>query len=614
MSLFSIAACGDGAIGAGQKNDLSDTGSGLSWDRNFTLNDLNWISLDEEEFKMRSVGPPFATGPLPESGQDTYEVVERLQTWLDLAFDTIALDWQQENPATPFAVPRPKVRVVPALEPNGWVAGVGTCYRTSVDLGDLNPNGQQRREQVVLFANKVFDRMPGRQWGAPPETCVEREASLDDLAAYFNGLGGDCRLEVVGDGMKVVGNNCQYGGNAAQADELIVLSTANYINITSEMIAVAPSEAAVVATLLHELAHYLKAHPQTTEIASRYNQWYAQPDLSDHGKVATADSASLSQRLANHYAIPRIIVPNQLFTPDLSKFIVLDLVGNILRDGCADGSCACGDAVAVFNRDWARDFRCVGCGFVSKDAEEKYLALEEALLECAQRVTVSATPSSGEISLETLNTALQGYPRLITSQDTSDQTLEAWLLNLDSQNQVTEAKRLELIHDISSRQLGKYTAEEEADDFTVPLWRMLGLDLNDRVNAAHELTRVRFRLEPHRFERENGFSFEWYQSLFEAGWEDEAGQYTYIPLGNIHDLHHGMPFRTFNISRLAALSTQPDLATPPTFSSSWEKIVQLAEDLRATVTSRPGPSFALDGAPQTERSESDVIPNIIDGL
>jgi len=152
--------------------------------------------------------------------------------------------------------------------------------------------------------------------------------------------------------------------------------------------------------------------------------------------------------------------------------------------------------------------------------------------------------------------------------------------------------------------LGRYTAEQHADDFSLELFARIGIDPRRRVDGMHALTLVRHDEDPHAFLRQNGLTYDELDDLFRNAWRDIDGHYVFVPLGELHSMHHGMSYRVFNLSRELDAHAYVALGEAPEPPHSWDEIQALAESLRARVP--PDRVF-------TPREPDPDDPNVVDG-
>ena len=567
----------------------------------------SWADISEAEFRRSAVPPPFSVGEPPAIGEPEYAIVERLQPVLDSAFDRAIDILRALNPGEQVAIPRPALRIVPALEANGWVGGVPVCLPTRVSIGPGDPSRPARETgQIILMADRLSDRMPGRGFGSwrRPEPCIRPDWS-DDIAAYvayWNSLGGACTLRQDGDGVRIEGVDCAYRGTATRSQTVVVLATAPFVNLTSEFLARAESEEQVLVTLFHELGHYVLAHPLTALSQRSYGHWYRQREHPSRQRLAVSDSAQLTARLTElePLAIPHI--PGARHSARLSRLLARGL-GDLLTRAC-DGGCVCSEAVAELDGSWSGELSCLGCSSVPEAVESAYLRYESALDACAATMSVSATEESGALFASDLQQAIDRRGLGGDFVPPAGTALADWLQALDRSVAAQDSELEELLREISDRHLGLYTAEQHADEFSLEMWAAIGLEPEEHARAELGLAGMRNAMDPHAFLRTNGLSFSQLEMLFHSGWRGPSGDYVFVQLGNLHDSHHGAAYRVFNVSRDRLAHGHTRVGTAAERPHDWSRIQALARDLRARV---PPPR------PSALRPPDPSDPTVVDG-
>ena len=78
----------------------------------------------------------------------------------------------------------------------------------------------------------------------------------------------------------------------------------------------------------------------------------------------------------------------------------------------------------------------------------------------------------------------------------------------------------------------------------------------------------------------------------------------FIPLGDLHDTHHGGPYRAFNISRELEAHGYTAMGSTPSLPHSWEQVIEVAVALRERVPP-PRPFLPMQPDPND--------PSVVDG-
>ena len=125
---------------------------------------------------------------------------------------------------------------------------------------------------------------------------------------------------------------------------------------------------------------------------------------------------------------------------------------------------------------------------------------------------------------------------------------------------------------VASEHLGYYTVEQEADDFSIEVMTLVGIDPTLAVSALLDLGAA--------WEKEHGavdgeLTAAQCSTLAAAGWKDTAGKPALVPLGTIYNPHHSPCFRAWNVAReivghgyKVAAGAQP---TPP--GPTWKTLL-----------------------------------------
>ncbi len=544
-----------------------------------------WVESSYSDFLSHATKPPFPVGDPVAPGTPAHRTVAQLQVWADRIHAAVV----KNNPAAENVIPPPVVVIRPARSPNAWVSGIPTCVKApvAIDVGEARPERSQPR--VVLLPDGVKDRLLGQFIHAGPMRCVDATWSTEvvGFVESFNQLGGKCQLSLEGGVVHVSGDSCEYKGQNTGADEGIFYATSPYVHFSSEMIAISKSEASVVGTLAHELGHYYNAHALTASISDRFDFWYEQGEAPTSAPASPAsDSNQIQAELRRVFSYPIPTVPGQAYSPRLTRFVLQSLVDTLLKSACTSG-CPCDAALATVEPTWKDEFACFGCGNVSANAEAKYLEYEEKLSACAGGITIADTASAATLSRSAIQTELiklnlEGTaPPDVATVTTLEQLLnelQAAVAPLDDDKQA-------LLKTIEERHLGRYTTEQEADDFSLEYGTQAALTPQQVIAGRKEQAEYLWQEDSHTFVYKNGIDFPSFLALSDAGWV-KNGAYQFVPLGNLHERHHGMCYRAFNLSREQTAHSYSAVGQPlPPLP--WSEVVAEAKALRDQVPNPP---------------------------
>jgi hypothetical protein len=559
-----------------------------------------WAETDYATFKRIAQAPPFATGA-PVSDDDI--VRQRLQAWADRMHDEIARDVRAKT-GKDLVAPRPIVMVVPAKEANAWVSGVPACVSGESDLSGIGQSGRFEKTAALVFLEHARVKEAFAAFGRPPPECTRPSnwPASDDVLSFFNASGSKCHLErTEADKTKVSGAECSiemYGPTAAK--RLTYYATSPYVHFTTAMVALAREERAIVGVLAHELGHYYRAHAFGEVVMGKYNHWYEQEDPPDQRMPpASADSHDLEARFRRvaPYPIPR--VSGQRVSYRLSHALV-DGIGSLM-----ERARICAPATNLL-QDGLRSAFGGFSGYVDRATREKYLAYEDALLACAGAIDVSDSDADGTLLLEEVQQVVEQDAYRFAEPALEPGTLLSVISTLNERAAVVDREEDDFRATLRSRRLGRYTSEQEADEFSLEYYARVGLEPKTRIDSYLELVETRYAEDPDRFAFKNdGLDVRECAALHRAGWVKD-GQRVFVGLGDLHDPHHGDCYRLFNMSQDLRAHDHRASAPGPDLPGTWADIQ--AEAKRATEAFTPSrPPFsasrplspANDGAPAT---------------
>lgn len=615
VAALSLAAplAGVGCAAPGEDDDVGETEAAHTAKDPVQGNSpFFWAPTDYTTFKRVAQAPPFRVGaPLPGDGL----VTRRLQAWADRIHEEVGKDVKRRT-GKELVAPRPVIVVVPAKDANAWVSGVPACLTGKADVSALGER-REAREAKLAFVEHGEVKEAFSMFGGPPPECAKPDTWPDDpkqAIAHFNTLGSRCKLAVDGDVVRVSGEGCELKHASSRSpttiSKLTYYAASPYIHFTSAMIALAKDEHAIAGVVAHELGHYYRSHALGELVMGKYNHWYQQlavPETRLPPPVSDSTAVESRFREAMPYPMPR--VPGQTLGYPLTGFAIDELASALDEAGL------CGEARASLG-EWRWDFG-LGASFVSAETQAKYLAYERALLTCADGVRITEAGGAGTLSRAKLDEAIsRGVDRVDTSNLTGD-TLGAVLRTLNTRALAVVARADAFLEELRARRLGRYTSEQEADDFSVEYFARAGVTPKVRVDAYLELMKAHAEDEPGRFEAANGgLSVAACEALYRADWkEPNTSEPVVVPLGNLHDPHHGGCYRLFNMTQeIRAHRLRKSRTAPPTTDATWEAI--RAEAKRVTDGFRPaGPGGGGPFGPQhTPQGGGGSGGTIVDGF
>jgi Zn-dependent protease with chaperone function len=534
-----------------------------------------WAVTDYPTFKAGAQAAPFKTGAPLEANS---ALTTRLQTWADRIHAEVAKDVKKRSGAA-LVAPKPVIVVIPAKSANAWVSGLPACFSAEADLSAVGKAGRPARTAALAFASHDGIKEAVGMFGAPPPKCASPTnwKSLEEAIAFFNAGGSKCKLaRGAGDRVKVTGAECELFDNApTAAKQLTFYATSQYVHVTSAMIALAKDEQGLVGVLAHELGHFYRAHVVSELVLGKYNYWYEQKDPPQPIQPPpAADAAQLAAALHHALPFPMPVVAGQKLSYRLTD-VVLDSVAQLLTDAnAAAPGFACADAVTKLG-SWQYDFGGIGASYVKGTTQEAYLAFERSLLACAGRVPVTAAGGSGALKLSDLREGITRNAEPFASPAVAEGTLATVLETLGARAAVADQELNTFLDGVRTRRLGLYTAEQEADEFSLEYFSRIGLAPRARIDSYFDLIKAHAADDQDRFVAANGgLTVAACETLFRADFKVSASSQAraFVPLGNLLEPHHGDCYRLFNMSQELRAHEYRTAGTAPTFAAPWSTL------------------------------------------
>jgi hypothetical protein len=545
-----------------------------------------WALTDYATFQQVSMPAPFRVGP---PLTETDPVTVRLQTWVDRIHEAVAKDVRRKT-GKDLVAPKPIVKVLPSKEANAWVSGIPACFTAEADLSALGTPLRPARATNLAFVG--FDGVTEATslFGAPPPKCAAPTnwRSVDDALSFIKASGSKCKLERVGDRVKVSGPGCAIQGDDAPttAKQLTYYAASPFIQITTAMLALAKDENQVVGVLAHELGHYYRAHIVSDLVMGKYNFWYDQKNPRGLTPPSPSpDAVTLEERFhrVSPYARPKI--EGQKLSYRLTSLLVDNLGSLLSAANAANGAkFACADAVGKLAEPWSSDFRGFGASFVRKPTKDGYLAYESALLACAARVPVTSGGGGGTLKLLDVREAVRTRGTEVALPEVVAGTLADVLTTLQDRASVIDRDEEGLMSLIEARPLGRWTAEQEADNFSLSYYVRLGLAPSTRIDTEFEMVKAHNAIDPDHFvDRNGGLDLATCEAMYRADWMTTSSsglkELAFVTLGDLHDEHHGDCYRLFNLTQELRAHDYRKSGTAPTFAASWEETRSAAAHL-----------------------------------
>ncbi len=145
-------------------------------------------------------------------------------------------------------------------------------------------------------------------------------------------------------------------------------------------------------------------------------------------------------------------------------------------------------------------------------------------------------------------------------------------------NNPRSSKLKELFLEAQKTKLGYYTYEQEADDLSLEILALVGVNPQVSIDAYYQVLQIE-TVESNPLRQAIGlFNAEECRQLHENNWLSPAGQLV-IPMGTYLDKHHSRCYNIFNLDRESKTHNYQIQPLKKTFlsKSEWQKIIQSKE-------------------------------------
>ncbi|RYZ57796.1 MAG: hypothetical protein EOP07_08930 [Proteobacteria bacterium] len=222
-----------------------------------------------------------------------HELTKRLQFWAD----TIRLKMIEVMPEV-ASVPAPKVRILKSDTVNAFAQAVKVSLAADIAT-------------VSTTAAQVPDAQPVTLGNPCSTACLEFKGNLEAkrrlLEEGQKRINPGCKVEVANDSLKL-GDNCLAASGAVydgptRFNRYGTSQVFNYVTVLSESVKLM-TESDMVVTIAHELGHYYLGHPlylNTPDPAVPYNYLYIKTDRPDAGKPVPLPSNDPNYALVKEF-------------------------------------------------------------------------------------------------------------------------------------------------------------------------------------------------------------------------------------------------------------------------------------------------------------------------
>lgn len=471
---------------------------------------------------------------------DRHPLTQRLQFWVD-ALDE-KLRRRPEYHEIMAAIPRPRVQVLRQDSVNAFASSATVCFKVPVRIkGPRASFGDEEKVISISPAGKVgFYRRS-------QVACLEggQKTPEEVLTFYRENLAqGPCRLRVE-ESFLWLEEGCELGAGAlAAADTVLVKAQSSKISLHLGLVRLFEEESQLLYSLLHELAHFYRAHGALNKKA--YNYFYR---LGSGQLKPDPDPAldSLGQKLLELPSYRIQMVAGQRWHSEIFSY-ARHALHHLVKPACTSSDSPCFQSCEPLrdlldSRENLALFGRFPAAPLPEEAKNLYFRWEENFSACLSSIGVSREnpePNLGKVSL-------QAAKEVFWWGDEGRDSLVQIAQAMNQKFFDRDRYHAGLLQSALNERLGYYTTEEEADILALRWLALLGVEVQSAVD--HWLI-YGDAVSGQQLSTDFFFSADRCRDLYEAEprWS-EGGQIVPVPIGVFSEPHHSSCFRTWRMEQ-----------------------------------------------------------------
>ena len=222
---------------------------------------LDWLDATQAEIYSNID----AVNGSPEYVPDGDDLTQRGQFWLD------ALDSQLRGfyPDLFFdsqgysIVPRPRIRIMAKAGANAFSTSASVCYRVPIRFA-APPFGATPSDDASVI--QISPKGVVGQYAKSHVSCIDRTTTAADADLVVRHLQQTVHVQhcslSTDQGAVVLGQDCHLGSTvqSAGASGIMLEPVSNWITLQTSLLGLMPNDDQLAYTILHEAAHYYRAH------------------------------------------------------------------------------------------------------------------------------------------------------------------------------------------------------------------------------------------------------------------------------------------------------------------------------------------------------------------
>jgi hypothetical protein len=525
---------------AGQDPGLLSSDLALAPTRSRPALLIDWVATTSDEIIGSGTS---GSAYLP----DEHPATRRVQFWID------QLDgWLRREDPERFAtergeVPRPIVHLRIDQGSNAFVSSATVCRRVPIRFAGRSGSGPG--ESIVL----VHPRGSLGLYARSQLSCLDRMDTVLDAEVVRRFLVDSLRLKncsvTVREGVLEFGRNCRMDPTVEQqtAAGVALKTTSNHLSIDTGLLALLPDEGQLVSAILHELAHFYRAHGSLAKSAFRYfynldaplaPQPPADPALDALGKQLVALGSFRTQPIQGQEWHSEIFSYGR-YTAQL-----------LVNPTCTAAESPCHEACKPWrgimdDPQVMAQFGSFPQGLLTGASLELYVTWEATFSRCLASLRIAAAADSlgAKVALEDVKKVFWRPSYETQTYATVLDAARAMSADLEARDRARDALLEQALH----QRVGYYTTEEEADNLAMQWLPTLGFPPSLALDQWWTYAAYRKGSEQ---ETPYNFSYERCLALYKAvpAWTED-GRLVPVPVGSYGQDHHSSCFRIHNLHR-----------------------------------------------------------------
>jgi hypothetical protein len=526
-------------------DDAAGTGSEAALTEGAFIQDNSpyyWAPSTFEDFRSTTASLAPQSPVLPALADDDPLTI-RMQAWLDRV-DAVVRPAMEAKLGAPLVAPKPIAKVLQSRATfNAWVSGVTACLGAPLGAGAVGTSAYLDTARIQPLTGTGIGCIKPTTW--TPEGAVK----------FWDDGKPACSLALDKGALKAGGQGCTIDPEATSAADLMMVSTGNYVQFTTDLLGEI-DEPTVAVVAAHELGHYYLAH-STARGAAKYGFWYKRDDSQKTTPVRAANSTELEAAYKEVIQAGRPL-GGPGFTSHFSarlRPLLLSGIAPILAERQEP------DFVCAAARDalgpWVQEI--VQTEAPPQEAQKSFVDFEAKLVKCAPKLALGGDPSAHSIAAGATLFAGSEYrpgPKAKITLTFGD-NLGAFLDRIDLQAKALDTKAQKLVDRLKDNTIGLYTIEQAADEFAMQMASKMGFTTDEILGGWVDFMRATDRVYARAYTAEQLSAFRQQTAeldadscaaLMASGFMKDGARVS-MNMGQLDEPHHTSCYRLYNLWR-----------------------------------------------------------------